>query len=74
MSNSDLDEASYLELMKESATTGKSVQQILAERHGKDWSVINDPENKKKASKEIRDFLAANRWVVKPKQEEPNAE
>ena len=69
---SDLDKDAYLELMKESAKTGKSVQQILAERHSKDWSVIMDPENKKKASKEVRDFLAANTWKIKPKQEDSN--
>lgn len=69
MSNSDLDQESYLELMQESAKTGKSVQQILAERHGKKWSVIVDLENKKKVSKEIRDFLAKNTWKIKPKEE-----
>lgn len=69
MSNSDLDQESYLELMQESAKTGKSVQQILAERHGKKWSVIVDLENKKKVSKEIREFLAKNTWKIQPKEE-----
>lgn len=72
MSNSERDEEAYSELMEESATTGKSVQQILAERHGHNWSEIIDPENQKKASVEVRKFLAANTFIVKPKQEDSN--
>jgi hypothetical protein len=71
MSNSDLDKESYLELMKESAKTGKSVQQILKERHQAEGMIYSE-KTPQEASKEVREFLAKNTWVVKPKQEQSN--
>ena len=68
MSNSDLDTDAYLELMKESAKTGKSVQEILKERHKKLGFVFSG-KTTQEASKEVRDFLAANTWKIKPKED-----
>lgn len=70
--SSDLDQDAYLELMKESAKSGKSVQTILAERHGHKLPDKITLDEKKEASKEIREFLSKNTWVVKPKQEDSN--
>jgi thioredoxin-related protein len=71
MSNSDLDQESYLELMKESAKTGKSVQQILKERHQAEGVIYSD-KTPAEASKEVREFLAKNTWIIKPNKEENN--
>jgi hypothetical protein len=70
---SDLDEEAYSELIKESAKTGKSIQQILKEKHQKLGFVFSG-KTTTEASKEVREFLAKNTWIIKPKEADNGAE
>ena len=69
--SSDLDKDAYLELMQESASTGKSVQQILAERKG---LVYHDPPKNPKMADEVRKTLAENTFRFKKENQEENNE